>query len=50
MKKRKFGLAMASLLAVGTLLGACGAKEEVGGEKVTSTGNTTRLVMKAPSQ
>jgi basic membrane protein A and related proteins len=28
MKKRKFGFAMASLLAVGTLLGACGAKNE----------------------
>ncbi len=28
MKKRKFGFAMASLLAVGTLLGACGAKDE----------------------
>ncbi|KGR75481.1 BMP family lipoprotein [Ureibacillus manganicus] len=28
MKKRKFGFAMASLLAVGTLLGACGTKDE----------------------
>ncbi|SOC38663.1 BMP family lipoprotein [Ureibacillus acetophenoni] len=40
MKKRKFGFAMASLLAVGTLLGACGAKEE-GGESTTTTGDTT---------
>ena len=28
MKKRKLGLVMASLLAVGSLLGACGTKEE----------------------
>jgi len=33
MKKRKFGLAMASLLAVGTLLGACGANNDKGAKE-----------------
>nr|WP_106784308.1 BMP family protein [Lysinibacillus timonensis] len=41
MKKRKFGFAMASLLAVGTLLGACGAKEEAGNENTTETETET---------
>lgn len=41
MKKRKFGFAMASLLAVGTLLGACGAKEEADTTTTTDDEATT---------
>ncbi|QCR31859.1 BMP family protein [Lysinibacillus sp. SGAir0095] len=41
MKKRKFGLALASIFAAGSILAACGGGEEKEDAKTSDSGNTT---------